>query len=106
MGNEIIKMYPEFGLTVKYIPDDEVISIDWVVSDADGELLMSGRFDSTDFYKSTFTIYPSNLEENIYENLFYLYFENIKLACIEMVEFKDEEGRQMLEDADNENFIA
>lgn len=98
MENEVIKMYPEFGLSVKYTPDEDMVYIDWVVLDADGDILMTGRFDSKDYYKSTFTVVPSNIEENIYENLFYLYFENIKLTCIDFVEFKEESSEELVEE--------
>lgn len=82
---EIInKEYPEFGYNVRYALEDGVI--DWEVSSADGELLMTGKFTAKDFFQSKFTLVPSNIDENTYESLFYLYFENIKLACIDLVE--------------------
>lgn len=81
----INKNYSEFGFSVRYtILEDK--KIDWEVTNEDGDLLMTGKFDSKDFFKSKFTIVPSNIEENTYESLFYLYFENIKLACIDIVE--------------------
>jgi hypothetical protein len=85
--NDIIMKDPEFGYTVRYALSED--SIDWEVSNEDGDVLMIGKFDSKDFYRSTFTLVPSNVEENVYENLFYLYFENVKLKCIEMIEDKN-----------------
>jgi hypothetical protein len=82
--SDIIMKDPEFGYTIRYTPSEGFI--DWEVSNEDGDVLMIGKFDSKDYYKSVFTLVPSNVEENIYENLFYLYFENIKLKCIDMVE--------------------
>lgn len=84
---KIVVVDPEYGYTIRY--DQEEGNINWEVSNPDGDLLMVGKFSSKDFYQSKFTLVPSNVEENVYENLFYLYFENIKLACIEMVEDKN-----------------
>jgi len=80
--------YPEFGYKVKYYSEDSLV-VDWTVMDENDDLLMTGVFDSKDYYKSVFNIVVSKLEENVYENLFYLYFENIKLKCIDIVEFRD-----------------
>jgi hypothetical protein len=82
----VVKQYPEFGFTVTYMPSSDFKIIDWEIRDESDELLMTGKFHSDNFYRSTFTLIPSNIEENVYENLFYTYFENIKLECIEFVE--------------------
>jgi hypothetical protein len=85
---KIIKVYPEFNnYSVEYSVEDD--QIDWVVTSADGDYLMHGVFKSKDFYKSVFDLPISGMAENMYEELFYLYFENIKLACINIVEDKD-----------------
>ena len=94
--SDIIKAYSEFGYTVRYTPDEDTVTIDWEVSNADGDVLMTGSFDSNEYYKSTFTIIPSNVDENTYETLFYLYFENIKLECIAMVEHHIEEEKDIM----------
>lgn len=82
--------YPEFNFKVWYFSEDS-IDVEWRVWDMDENLLMTGNFYSKDFYRSRFTIVPSNIEENVYENLFYLYFENIKLKCIDIVEYREVE---------------
>lgn len=87
----INKQYPEFGYNVRYNLNSTDKIIDWEVATEDGDILMTGRFTAKDFFMSKFTLVPSNVEENVYENLFYLYFENIKLECIELVEDKDVE---------------
>lgn len=96
----VIKEYPEFGYSVEYKMSDDLSGskngsplkeIDWIVRSSDGEYLMSGKFKSDNYYRSTFDLPISNMEENMYENLFYLYFENIKLDCISMVEEGDED---------------
>jgi hypothetical protein len=83
----VVKQYPEFGYTVEYQIDGKTIN--WTVKDEGDETIMVGVFKSDEFYRSTFTIPSSNITENMYENLFYLYFENIKLVCIEVVEEDD-----------------
>lgn len=84
----INKDYPEFGYTVRYQVDGDKVT--WSVFPQGTETsLMMGEFDSKDFYRSTFSMYNSNMEENTYESLFYLYFENIKLECIKLVEGVD-----------------
>jgi hypothetical protein len=85
----ITKVYPESGYTVKYELDSSTQAIGWVVSNDDGDVLMIGNFNGKDFYQSKFTLVPSNVDENVYETLFYLYFENIKVECIEMIEGED-----------------
>lgn len=88
---EIInKEYPEFGFNVRYeiLPDGK---IDWEITNEGDEVVMMGKFSSKDFFQSTFTLLHNNVEENMYESLFYLYFENIKLECISLVEDKDVE---------------
>lgn len=91
----ISKKYPEFGYSVEYRITEDLLrsekgqpgkDIDWLAVDEDGNYLMSGKFKSNDYYRSTFNLPISNMEENTYENLFYLYFENIKLECIRLVE--------------------
>jgi len=88
--------YPEFGYAVRYTLNEGII--DWEVTNEDGDVLMTGKFSSKDSYQSKFTIIPSNIEENVYESLFYLYFENIKLACIELVEDKNVEDIEELDE--------
>lgn len=94
----ISKKYPEFGYLVEYrITEDLLrsennkpgIDIEWVVRNDEGDYLMSGVFKSNNFYKSSFNLPISNMDENIYESLFYLYFEEIKLECIRLVEDVD-----------------
>jgi len=102
---KISKKYPEFGYTVEYgILSDFSKSkknipgkiIEWTVLDDNGEYIMKGVFTAEDFFQSKFTLVPSNVEENVYENLFYLYFENIKLECIALVEEIDYEGEDKI----------
>lgn len=98
---EIInKKYPEFGYSVEYRLIKDLmrsennkpgVDIEWTVRNEDGDYLMNGLFKSNDYYRSTFNLPVSNMEENVYESLFYLYFENIKLECISLVEDKDVE---------------
>lgn len=87
---DITLQYPEFGYKVHYTAED-LSKIDWVVYDEDDNIAITGSFYSADFYKSTFNVVQSNIPENKYENLFYLYFENIKLKCIDFVEYEDAE---------------
>lgn len=88
--NNITKEYPEFGFKVWYNGINDT-DIEWEVHDMDDNMLMTGVFYSKDFFQSTFNIIPARLKENIYESLFYLYFENIKLECITLVEDEDVE---------------
>lgn len=99
---EIInKSYPEYGYNVEYRLIKDLLrseknkpglDIEWTVRNEDGDYLMNGLFKSNDYYRSTFNLPVSNMEENIYEILFYLYFENIKLECIALVEDEDTKG--------------
>lgn len=93
---DLIVEYPEFSYKVWYRSKDSEI-IEWSVSDESDDLLMEGVFKSNDYYRSTFNIIPSKLEENTYESLFYLYFENIKLKCIDIVEFREDESEVNVE---------
>jgi hypothetical protein len=79
----------EFDLWVRYFADESG-SIDFEISDADENILMSGKFLTDNYYRSIFQVYASNIEENLYENLFYCYFEYVKLKCIEIYESKEE----------------
>jgi hypothetical protein len=98
---KIVKTYPEFNNhTVLYQLKDEMSvaedgkpgkEIDWVVTNEDGDYLMHGVFKSADFFRSVFDLPISGMQENMYEELFYLYFEVIKLECINIVEEKDAE---------------
>jgi hypothetical protein len=87
MLSEISVIDPEYGYTIKYNQGEE--NIDWEVSNPDGDLLMVGKCSKEEYHQSKFTLIPSNVEENVLENLFYLYFENIKLTCIEMFDDKN-----------------
>src|SRR4030042_4913463 len=81
-----VVVYAEFGYKVKYYSEDSK-TVDWqVTSTADDELLLTGVFNSDNYYRSTFSLLPSKVSENTYETLFYLYFEYIKLYCIDIVE--------------------
>lgn len=91
----IKKHYPEFGYSVEYKFKEDFsraekgkpgMDIDWLVLDDDGNYIMSGVFKSHDYYRSNFNLPIANMEENVYESLFYLYFEEIKLECIRLVE--------------------
>ena len=97
--DKFTKEYPEFGYKVEYEIRREAGMISWSVEDPNGDKLMDGMFKSENHYQSNFTIFPSYIEENIYENLFYLYFENIKLTCIELMEDENVEDIEEL----NEN---
>lgn len=93
----IKKYYPEFDFTVTYNVNNEDKEISWeVIQSHEGDLLMTGKFISKDFYRSKFNLIPSNIEENMYESLFYLYFENIKVECIELIEDKNIEDIEEL----------
>jgi len=89
--DSIVKQYPEFlnGCSVRYLIADKIV--DWEVLTSDEEVIMIGKFSSKDFFSSKFTLIPSNIDENTYESLFYLYFEVIKLTCIDLVEDADVE---------------
>jgi hypothetical protein len=84
---DITEFNPEFGYHVHYFTEDSK-TIDWEVLEGD-EVLMKGVFKSDDFYRSEFNIIPNKLEENVFETLFYVYFEYIKLKCIDIVEFRE-----------------
>lgn len=90
VGEDVVDLvldYPEFGYKVTYHTDDSE-TIEWEVRDTEDRGLMLGSFYSDNYYRSTFNMI-SDVTENTYESLFYLYFENIKPKCIDIVEFKD-----------------
>lgn len=83
------EFYREFDLSVRYFEDDDNI-INFEVENRDEEILMVGKFLTDNYYRAVFQVYVTNIEENLYENMFYLYFENIKVKCIEIVENREE----------------
>lgn len=85
------KAYEEFGYKVEYTISEDTTEVGWVIRDTNDDLLMHGLFKSKDYYRSSFNVIPADLAENVYESLFYLYFENIKLECIALVEDEDVE---------------